>query len=219
MASLVALFTGLASAQTFLPNFPAFNSPTMSNLLQHTAFTVEEEFRQDCDMGKFYYEHTDLQVKYNLVEWADIFISYRLIFQDKASGWKRGDMVIPGFNLRAPAKYLPTKLGAVSLRSREEILLETAGNKESYHLTEFLKYNTPWKFTRFQLNPFVGTEGFFDCQNDMTFDRYRLYAGFDYAINKNVKGSVFYYSQQDKLSKSWNWTQANIFVAQIKFLF
>jgi hypothetical protein len=219
LASLVALMAGLASAQTFFPNFPTVNSPTLSNALQSTTFTVEEEFRQNCDLDKFFYEHTDFQVKYTLVNWADVFVSYRLIFQDKGSGWQRGDMVIPGFNLRLPSKYLPSKFGGLSLRSREEILLETAGNKPSYQLTEFLKYNTPWKFTRFQINPFVGTEGFFDCNKDMTFDRYRLYTGVDYVINKNVKGSLFYYSQDDKPSSSWDWKQANIFVAQVKFSF
>jgi hypothetical protein len=207
----VILLVSSAVAQTSTTNWVA------ANLLKHTTFTLEEEFRQSGDRARSFYEHTDFQVKYAVNGWLDAFGSYRLIYQDKGHGYHTASMFVPGFMLKAPTTLLPAKYGALSLRSRVELTLQDSQNKASYQDTEFLKYSLPWKWSRWQIQPFVGEELFFDCAKDLDFNRNRFYAGVDFVLSSRVKGSLFWYDQQDKGKRAW--TSDNIIVAQVKFVF
>lgn len=204
------VYTILLLTMGFALNSKA-DTNTNSTFLDHTSVTLEEEFR--FKEGDFYYEHTDISGKYKFNDHVDVFGGYRLILQDKGLGFKDQSMFIPGFNL----KTSDSKYGKLTLRSRVEIGLNTSPTPTSYQLTEYLKYNTPWKLTKFKINPFIGDETFFDCSHQMDFNKNRAYAGLDYQFTKKIKGSTYYFRESNK--KNNNWTDSNVVVTQVKFEF
>ena len=182
----------------------------------HLVFTVEEEFRLK-DQGSvhgLFYEHTDVQAKYLVNKYVDVFTDYRLIFKNKAGTWGDQSMFLEGFNLKYPES---TNWGKLNLRTRIEIGLNKDGVDTTYELNVFPKYNTPWKFTKFDINPFAANEMFFDTLNSADFIRNRIYAGVDWKITKSIKGSTYYYHEEAKSGVTW--TPSEVVVVQIKFEF
>ena len=194
----------------------ASTNETFHSFWDKTTFTFEEEFRlKDASYGPLFYEHSDIQIKYKLVDkYLDVFSDYRLIFQNKGKGWNTQSMFLEGFNLKYPES---TNWGKINLRTRLEIGLNDAPAANTYQLNVFPKYNTPWKWTKFAINPFVANEFFFDTEHSMEFIKDRIYAGVDWKINKWIKGSTYYYKEEAKSGTSW--VQADVAVAQIKFEF
>lgn len=216
LGTLVAASPARYPSATYVASdFPKFPE-AWSNVVSKTALTLEEEFRQDTDQGRNFYEHTDLQLKYN-VNWnIEAFLSYRLVFEDKAgtSSYNTANVFIPGVTLWAPTNYIPERHGWLSLRSRAELTLEDSNTKANYQLSEFLRYYTPFMFTRYNINPYVGDEMFFDLRNDFTFGRNRVCAGVDFELTKRIGGTLSYYWQNDK--KAGDWHDRNLIVLQVR---
>lgn len=205
MLLCAALLTTAAFAQT---------NTTKNSFLDKSVITLEEEFRAKNanGYGPMFYEHTDIQYKYLLSKYVDVFTDYRLIFQNKGKGWNDQSMFLEGFNLKYPES---TNWGKINLRTRLEIGLNNAATPNTYQLNVFPKYNTPWKWTRFKINPFVANEMFFDTKQSMDFVKDRVYAGLDWQINKKIKGSTYYYREESRSNSSW--VPADVAVMQIKF--
>jgi len=178
-----------------------------------SVFTLEEEFRAKNQATPLFYEHTDIQYKYLLNQNVDVFTDYRFILQNKGKGFNDQNMFIEGFNLKYPES---TNWGKINLRTRIEIGLNTSPTASTYQLNVFPKYNTPWKWTRFKINPFIADESFYDTIHSMGFVKNRIYAGVDWQITPKIKGSTYYYKED---SKSNPWSHADVAVTQIKFEF
>jgi hypothetical protein len=207
-----------ADTNTVSTNQPV--SATVSKLLdtKRFVFTFEEEFRSrdDNTIHGLFYEHSDIQAKYLINKYVDVFTDYRLILQDKGTGFKNQSMFIEGFNLKYPES---TNWGKINLRTRLEIGLNPAGTDDTYQLNIFPKYNTPWKWTKFKINPFVANELFLDTVHDFNFVKNRIYAGFDYTITPKIKGGVWYYREAGDPGSNKPWTHADVAVAQIRYEF
>lgn len=201
----------LSASTTYAPDFPNISVP--SNLV----FSFNQEFRGKEPLG-FFYQHSDIQAKYLFGDYIDIFTDYRLIFQEKTvkAGFKDQSMFLEGFDLKSS----DTQYGKISLRSRLEIGLNPYPTPTSYQLNEFPKYNLPWKFTKFQFNPFVADEMFFDCRNNLDFDKNRVYLGIDWQISKRIKCSTYYFRESVQPSSTkGRWTQADVIDQSITFVF
>lgn len=180
---------------------------------KNSVITLEEEFRlKDQPKDPFFYEHTDIQYKLLINKYFDVFTDYRLILSGKNGSFDSQNMFIEGFNI----KYPEQKWGKINLRTRVEIALNSYPKADTYYLNVFPKYNTPWKWTKFKINPFVADESFYDTLNSGCFVKNRIYAGFDWAINKNIKGSTYYYHENTRNNP---WTHTDVAVTQIKFEF
>ena len=208
LAALVACSLAISGlAQNYFTNFPAITSSKV-------VFDFSDEVRIKDHQG-LYYNHDDIQIKYLVCPNFDVFADYRLIFQNDNNGknFVQHSMFLPGFDLKAPEG----KYGAVSLRTRLEDETQP-GKRNTYQLNVFPKYNTPWKFTRYHINPFIADESFYDCNADLGFLKNRVYAGVDYQITPKVKFSSYFYHEASE-SAQGTWSHANCFVTQFHFLF
>ena len=182
-------------------------------------FQVEEEFHYYAgpQATMLNYEHTDLQYKYLANSYFDVFGSYRLIFKESANTWQNYNMFVPGFDLKLPIQLW----GTLNLRTKVEITpANQHGNTPAtYMQAEWLKYNTPWKFTKYEINPLVGDEPFFNTADGYDFVRNRVTAGVDFKINQNIKGTLMYWYQNDKNTKIQTWIGSDYIDFQLKFLF
>ena len=188
--------------------FTSLRLNAQTSFIERSTFTLEEEFRLKDQSGLFY-EHTDIQYKYAVNKYFDMFTDYRLIFSSKNNSWSSQNMFLEGFNI----KYPEQSWGKVNLRTRIEITQNPSPKPDTYYLNVFPKYNTPWKWTHFKINPFVADELFFDTLNNAYFVKNRVYGGFDYVLIQHVKGSLYYYHESSGNS------QSEVAVAQIKFEF
>lgn len=177
-------------------------------------FTFEEEFRlkDTSSDSPVFYEHSDIQAKYLINKYVDVFTDYRLVFQNKGKGWNDQSMFLEGFNLKLPES---TNWGRVNLRTRLEIGLNSSPTPTTYTLNVFPKYNSPWRWTKFQINPFVADELFFDCERSLEFNKNRGYVGVDWKINNRIKASTYYYHENSYVGGK----PADVAVQQIKFEF
>lgn len=175
-------------------------------------FSVEDEVRVKTD-GGFYYNHTDLKLAYSLTPWIDLFGGYRLVFEDQGTGFDNWNKFIPGITFKTPE----SKWGQFSLRSQFEAGLAPSGVDNTYELSEKVKYNTPWKWTKLEINPFIADEMFLDADRGMDFDQNRAFGGFEYKITKNLKGSVFYFYESAKNGGKWD--DAHVFGTSLRFEF
>lgn len=182
----------------------------LSGITNDFVFTYENEFRlHDTTTPALYYDHNDIQIKYLVNPYFDLFSDYRLIFQNKGNGFSEQNMFLEGFNLKYPAQ----KWGKMNLRSRLEIGLNQDPVPTSWLWNEFPKYNTPWKWTKYEINPFIADEMFFDVTHDMNLVKNRIYGGVDWKLTSKIKGGTYFYRE----SKQGKWS--NSFVTQIKFEF
>ena len=99
-------------------------------------FTYENEFRLKNQNNPLYYDHNDIQIKYLISPYVDIFSDYRLIFQNKGTGWTDQNMLLEGFNLKLPKQ----QWGKLNLRNRLEIGFNPSPTPTTWQLNEFPKY-------------------------------------------------------------------------------
>jgi hypothetical protein len=75
-----------------------------------------------------------------------------------------------------------------------------------------IKVELPWKFTRFEIQPFVADEGYFNFEHK-SFAKNRFYSGIKCALAKNVEAEFYYlleHCREDTI-----WPRANIFGSEL----
>ena len=70
-----------------------------TNKVSKISFTYENEVQVKSQSSPFYYDHNDIQAKYLINKYLDVFTDYRLILQDKGNGFKSQSMFIEGFKV------------------------------------------------------------------------------------------------------------------------
>lgn len=173
---------------------------------------LEEEFRFGDGGGDFYYQYSDLGLTYSgLVDWLDLGINYRQIFEKDGSN-KWGYENRPHLNITFKGKVNDWSL---SNRSRFEYRNKEEGN-DGWRYRNKSTIKIPIKFTRFDIQPYMADEIFIDFdKEDLTVNR--LYGGFSFKITKNLKGEIFYLWQSTK--SSGKWSCLNVLGTNIKFSF
>lgn len=176
---------------------------------------IEEELKIKEQAGIFY-EHTQITstLKYNKL--IQPFVGYRLEFEDKKGNglvWNQKQSILFGNNITVLDN---DAYGKLNLKSQFEYAFISGGNND-FRLRERLKYNTPWKFTKLEINPFIFDEMFFDLYSNNGFNQNRAGTGLDFKIYKNLSGSIFYYLNNQK--KNNDWSNANTIVIQSKIKF
>jgi hypothetical protein len=182
-------------------------------------FQYENEFRgKDRDNSSpLFYDHNDFQVKYLFNQYFDVHTDYRLVFQDKSTGakdtgFKDTSVFLEGFDLKLPES---PKWGKITMNDRIEISLNGGSSPNTYYLRNFPKYDFPLKLTRYQFQPFVANESFWDVEHNMQFVKNRIYAGIDWQITPKIQGGTWYYYE----TYNGTATHANVGVMAIRFLF
>ena len=218
---LMALVGFTASAQTSTNSSWEKFTETIK---QKSVVTLEEEFRGKDTDSHLFYQHTDIQYKFLAFNNLDFFTDYRFILKNSSGAngkWADQSMFLEGFNLKLPES---SRWGKINLRVREEIGLQTptstgvtAANSTTWQLNLFPKYDLPFKWTKYEIQPFVADESFWDTEHGMSYVRNRIYAGLDFKISPKILGGVWYYREnQNTLYGAKN---SDVAVAQIRFIF
>lgn len=183
-------------------------------------YVIEEEFRLK-NGDQFYYQHSQLTagIKYN--NYLQPFIGYRLEFVNKPvyldqgiSKWAVNNKFLLG---TVSTLVNSEKYGLLNARTMLDFTINGAGGYDS-RFRERLRYNTPWMLTRFNINPFIYDEVFFDIYHGNGFNQNRIGGGVDVPLAKNVIGTVYYFLSTQKLSNG-DWMNSNILAVQARINF
>ena len=174
--------------------------------LDNLGFSLQEEFRFKDTGDSWYYQHSDFQIKYKVSKYVDVFTDYRLIFQNKG-GWDAYNVVMPGFTL----KYPTDKWGKFEVRTRGQAALDASPVLWSLNIQP--KYNFPWKWTKYEFNPYIADEIQWILDDNIDYKTNRVRVGIGWKFTKGVKGSLGYYYETS------NKGHANVVNTSIKFEF
>ncbi|MBI1871436.1 MAG: DUF2490 domain-containing protein [Chlamydiae bacterium] len=181
---------------------------------------VEEEFRFGDDASKFYYHHTQLEPGYKVNDWLEIAPAYRQVWEldtklAKKDHWFEEER--PMFNVTVKHKWNGWE---ISDRNRFEYrFFEIKEDRFRYRNKITLK--SPWKWTSWNINPFIADEIFVEegvTGTPCGYNRNRLYGGVGFQIISHLKGELFYL-WQSKDSVKDNWIDFNVIGTKLKFEF
>lgn len=159
-------------------------------------FKAEEEFRWGDDALDFYYHHTDAGIVKKVNNYLDLGVNFRHITQKKNSEWKKEER--PHINLKLKNKWQDF---GFSSRSRLEYRIKE-DSPDGWRFRNKFKTNTPWKLTRFNINPYIADEIFLDL-GEYEFTRNRLYMGTDMHLIGRFTGDVYYLWQRTDKDSYW----------------
>jgi len=195
-------------------------------LVNNFKIILEEEFRWYNNVSKFYYQHYDAGLFYDLNKHINIGAGYRQIYELFSSG----DPKVARFNNKFMPDYNPYITGTLNW--------EIAGfkfddrNKMEFnnldHKADFWRYRNkltvkaPWAFTKLEIRPFLSDEVFVVFAGvPSDINQNRLSSGLGMNLVKNVKFDLYYMLQSVKLSvKNPNkWLNANVLGFKLKVAF
>ena len=182
------------------------------NINKDWKVTVEQELRMGDDGGNLYYEHSDLGFVYKgLADWVDLSFNYRQIYEkDGKDHWQPENR--PHLNLTFKGRMFNLP---VSNRSRLEF--RDLDNKEDvWRYRNKIEVRFPWKFTAFELQPYLGDDVFIDLDEE-DFTKNWLFSGVSFKLLENLKGEIYYMWQASKSKKEWK--DVHILGTRLKFSF
>lgn len=172
---------------------------------------LEEEFRFADDANDFFYHHYDGGYVYTVNKFLDLGLNYRQVYEKK-QGKKFKQENRPHINA-----FLKYDLFGFGLEDRSRLEYRHFGYKpDSFRYRNKFTIKSPWKFTKFKIQPFIADEIFLVFYNK-AFTRNRFSSGVSANITKNIKGEVYYLLQSNREGKTWE--QSNVLGAKIKFTF
>ncbi|MEI8350401.1 MAG: DUF2490 domain-containing protein [Candidatus Omnitrophota bacterium] len=172
--------------------------------------SLEEEFRWGDNASELYYQHYEPGITYIVDKYWDVSLKYRHIYDKKGDKFKVENQPNLNANLRWEFLNFPFE-NRFRLEYRHFDY-----QVDSWLYRDKIMVKSPWKFTKFAIQPYLANEIFVNFYNT-TFSRNRFYAGLGFAFTKNVKAEIYYLLQSTKSSHKWS--AANVLGTAIKLLF
>ncbi|NQT28499.1 MAG: DUF2490 domain-containing protein [Candidatus Omnitrophica bacterium] len=174
--------------------------------------SLEQEFRFGDNASNLYYEHTDFGITWSgLTEWIDLGLNYRHIFEEKSSKWREENRP----HLNATVKW---KLFSIDFSNRGRLEYRNREKAEDFwRYRNKFTVKTPFKFTKFKIQPYVADEIFYDFDQE-TLNRNRFYAGITFKLLDNLKGNIFYLLERSENSSN-KWVDYNVLGTKLKLAF
>ncbi|MCX5701285.1 MAG: DUF2490 domain-containing protein [Candidatus Omnitrophica bacterium] len=174
------------------------------------------KFRWGDNASEFFYQHYDIGYFHDLKKWFNVGGGYRQIFEMSKQKWQQVNE--PYVTATFSGELKGFKLDN---RSRMEF-------NDYEHKTDFWRYRNktglklPWKFTRFEIQPYLSDEIFIVFGGLPTkFSQNRFSAGLGFVITKNLKGEIYYMLQTVRAANG-GWSdgvQSNVLGTKIKLAF
>ena len=193
-------------------DFQYWNSESLSvEINKDWKINLEEEWRFGDNAGNFYYQHSDLGLTYSgFAKWFDLGMNYRHIFEEESSKWRlenrphlnvtfKWDLFDFSFNNRGRFEY----------RNREDA-------EDYWRYRNKFTIKLPFKLTTFEIQPYIADEIYYDFDQD-SFNRNRLYGGFNFKLFKYLKADIFYLWQSSEENDKWR--DLNILGTKLKIFF
>ena len=173
---------------------------------------LEQEFRWGDNATEFFYQHYDVGYFYDLAKWLNVGGGYRQIFELYKQKFQSINEPYLTMTLSGDLKGFK-----LDNRSRMEF-------NDYEHKTDFWRYRNktglrlPWKFTKFEIQPYVSDEIFVVFGGLPTkFNQNRLSAGLTFKIVKNVNADIYYMLQSVRGTSIW--TSSNVLGTKVKVSF
>ncbi len=176
----------------------------------HWKITLEEELRFGDNISELYYTHTDGGLVLSVTDGLDFGLKYRQVYEKKNGEWKEENR--PHFNATVKWAWKDFKFKD---RNRLELRIPESKNDKWRYRNE-LTVESPWKWTDFDIQPYVSDEIFVDFYGEK-LNRNRLYAGIKFKLFEHFKSEVFYLWQSSK--KSDDWIDYNVIGIKLKLVF
>jgi hypothetical protein len=177
---------------------------------KESRITLEEEFRWDNDASEFYYQHYDAGFSYTLNKHFDFGLNYRQVYEKKKGKFKEENRSY----LNATLKY---EFYGFKLDDRNRLEYRHFDYQaDSWRYRNKFTVKFPWKFTKFEIQPYLADEIFLDFQNK-AFSRNRFYSGLSMNLTKNLKAEIYYLLQSSRSGN--NWIDANVLGTKLKLVF
>lgn len=171
----------------------------------------EQEFRWGNSAKEFYYQHYDAGFFYRLKKYLDIGSGYRHILSKS-----KGKFLIENEPYLAAVLFWETSGFKFDDRSRLEYQ-HFDYKDDTWRYRNKLAVKLPWKFTKFEIQPFLADEIFILFDDSQRLNQNRAFAGLGMMITKNLKGEIYYMLQTTK--NSGKWTGINVLGTKLKLSF
>lgn len=186
------------------------------NLTENLKAYVEAEFRFGDDASEFYYQHTQLELKYEVNEWLEIAPAFREVFELYTKSTTEDDWFAehrPMLNGTIKWKWADWKF---SNRARVSYRMFDIDKDDVFRFRNKLTVKSPWKWTVLEINPWAADEIFLEEDKDGIY-RNRLYVGVGLKLMEHLKGDVFYLWQTTE--KGDDWIDYNVIGTKLKVVF
>ncbi|MFZ2356787.1 MAG: DUF2490 domain-containing protein [Candidatus Omnitrophota bacterium] len=178
---------------------------------ENSKVTFEEEFRWGNNASEFYYQHYDIGFFHNLKEWLNIGGGYRHVYELKKGKFKVTN-----------EPYVTATLlwGLKGFKFDDRSRLEYRHfdyQADSWRYRNKFTAKLPWKFTKFEIQPYLSDEIFIGFGTISEFNQNRFSPGISMNLTKNLKAEIYYMLQSTK--SSGKWVDANVLGTKLKLVF
>jgi hypothetical protein len=171
----------------------------------------EEEFRWGDNANEFYYHHYDAGFFYNVEKWLNIGGGYRHVYELKKGKFKLE-------NEPYLTATLLWDLKGFKIENRNRLEYRHFDRQyDSWRYRNKITLKSPWKFTRFEIQPYLSDEIFIGFSETNEFNRNRVSSGLTMNLTKNLKADIYYMLQSSKASEKW--IDSNVLGAKLKLAF
>ena len=202
--------------------------------------SLSEELRFKDDADRFYYAHTEINFRHrafsNLfyldkikskrwLEYRLLYLSagYKHISEEQLDVWRKEKRPYVDLDFRwrfnrILKKILFSNRARLGYRDREEL-------DSNWRFRNKLRATFPWRWTKWELRPYVEGEWFFDFEDieerlstivgEDNVARTRLYAGMDMKFREGFRGTLYLMEQRTETSDDFR----DIHVLGLKFKF
>lgn len=177
----------------------------------------EQEFRFGNNASVLYYKHFDAGYIHDFNKYVGVGGGFRFINAKGKQNDKFRDESEPYLLI-----FLYNELAGFKFTDRSRFEYRYFDYQvSSWMYRNKLDIKFPWKFTRFQIQPYIADEAFVRF-NGLDANQNRLYGGLGFVLTKNLKGELYYMWQTTKnYSKTTAsyWTDINALGTKFKFAF
>jgi hypothetical protein len=207
MAGLMALaITCPASAELGSDgDFQFWNTESIEGkITEKVGAYMETEFRFGDDASEFYYQHAHLEIPIEVYDWLEIAPAYRQVWElftkseDEEGQEDWFAEARPNLNVTLKHKWNDWKL---SSRNRFEYRFFEIDKEDLFRYRNKFTLKSPWKWTSWNINPFIADEIFIDEVDG--FNRNRLQIGVGMNIIEHVDGAIYYLWQTSEKGEEW----------------
>ena len=192
-------------------DFQVWNTDTEEFKINKDAkIAFEEEFRWGGSAKEFYYQHYDVGFFYNLQKYLNIGGGYRHVLSKS-----KGKFLVE--NEPYITVTLLWDIAGFKFDDRSRLEYNHFDYKDdTWRYRNKLIVKLPWKFTKFEIQPYLSDEIFVLFDDSQRLNTNRFSSGLAMTLTKNLKAEIYYMLQS---SKSRKWTEINVLGTKLKLLF
>ncbi|MBU1726634.1 MAG: DUF2490 domain-containing protein [Candidatus Omnitrophica bacterium] len=218
MKRIFVMLIGLALSMTVEAfaydnhDFQVWNTDAEEFKLNDNSKVVfEQEFRWGDNAHEFFYQHYDAGYFYNIKKWLQVGGGYRHVLSKSRGKFKEENE--PYITTTVSWDWLKC---AIDSRSRLEYN-HFDYQEDVWRYRNKFTMKLPWKFTKFNIRPYISDEVFVKFSGWSGLNQNRLYGGFALDLAKNFRGEIYYMLLGSK--SQGRWQKVNVLGTKFKISF